>query len=240
MSNITRRESNSLYRTMKSIHDILTINNIPYWMVGGTLLGAIRHQGIIPWDDDGDIAIMKKDIPKFKRLGKIFEDNGLRLAGSEEDVCKRTRNDIESVCCYKNQCTFVIEGSQLNCDVFIMIPDSEHKDRITFADPYWAKAPNGGKKCYFLTNHLFPLIPLKFGNFYMYAPNNSILHLNTCYGPDWNSKSMMMFNHRTGVWASGEKHKLKPEDYLAIEPPKDTKDETVPESIHLKYKNRKP
>ncbi|MBR4389299.1 MAG: LicD family protein [Prevotella sp.] len=35
-------------------------HNIPYFMIGGTMLGAIRHKGFIPWDDDMDFAIPRK------------------------------------------------------------------------------------------------------------------------------------------------------------------------------------
>lgn len=54
-----------LLEIMKVIDRICRSNEIDYWLGSGTLLGAVRHGGFIPWDDDMDIDIMFKDKKRF-------------------------------------------------------------------------------------------------------------------------------------------------------------------------------
>lgn len=56
----------------KVFHKFCQENNIRYYMLGGTLLGAIRHKGFIPWDDDIDFGVPRKDYDKLISLrGKL-------------------------------------------------------------------------------------------------------------------------------------------------------------------------
>lgn len=52
------------------IDQICRKHAIKYTLVGGSLLGAIRHNGFIPWDDDVDIAMLRDDLEKFKLICK--------------------------------------------------------------------------------------------------------------------------------------------------------------------------
>lgn len=62
-----------LLEMLQYVDDVCRKNNLKYFLYAGTLLGAIRHKGFIPWDDDVDICMPMKD---YKRLIKIMiEEN---------------------------------------------------------------------------------------------------------------------------------------------------------------------
>lgn len=79
---------------LKEIDRICCRHNLQYFLVGGTLIGAIRHNGFIPWDDDIDICMLRKDFDIFLEIAKdelpkdIFLQDGINEKGYFDTIVR--------------------------------------------------------------------------------------------------------------------------------------------------------
>lgn len=69
-NNILKKLHKEQIEILDFIVEILKKNKLEYVLVGGTLLGAVRHQGYIPWDDDLDIGMPRKDYEQFLNIAE--------------------------------------------------------------------------------------------------------------------------------------------------------------------------
>lgn len=71
----------------REIKRICDENNIKYFIIAGTLLGAVRHGGFIPWDDDMDIGMLREDYERFVAAAKtgLGEDFFLQTTETDEN-----------------------------------------------------------------------------------------------------------------------------------------------------------
>lgn len=170
-----------LSKLLKLTHEVLESNNIEYWMCGGTLLGAVRDKGIIPWDDDGDICILDKHYNDLKKLEKELKNYGLGMS--------------KWGCGFK---VYDLKGDKLPgknflfpfVDIFMC---KEEDDKIYLSAKQCAKAWPAE---YHMKNELFPLKLYDFEDYKMWGPNKPNKYLSRSY-KDWRKKGMRNYDHET-------------------------------------------
>jgi len=168
-----------LYQMMYDIHQIFTINNIDYWLDGGSFLGAIRHKGIIPWDDDLDIGVMYSDKKRLLELKDILSKCGYTLI----------KFWFGFKIFYTNRKPTEFEYSFPNLDIFLynkiddIIQLNYKKARDTWPNERWKK------------DELFPLKLYDFGDIKVYGPQTHQKYFDRMYGKDWNKIAYREYDH---------------------------------------------
>ena len=82
---LLRRQQLRMLDILLEVDRICKKHQLPYWLSSGTLIGAMRHDGFIPWDDDVDIEMMRED---YLKLMKVLPDElpeWLALQNSDTD-----------------------------------------------------------------------------------------------------------------------------------------------------------
>lgn len=168
-----------LYELMELTDRLFRQHGIAYWAIGGTLIGALRHGGIIPYDDDIDLGILKTDTDKLLHLTKEFRRH--RVALTEVSWGYKLMPMVN---------TFVATGSYPCIDIFVYTSKrgGYYFDQDAAIDYF----PNS----HFEHHELFPLRQVSFGSgqrsisplqtfFHLCIPRVPEPHLTRCYGHDW-------------------------------------------------------
>lgn len=153
-----------LLNMLKEIDKILKAENIPYFLVGGSVLGAIRHKGFIPWDDDIDIGLYRKD---FEKMEKILQEK----LPSNLMYCKIGENKIPNApigYLYNISNPEIRLEKTETIDIFAIdnVPENKilKKIQAIFSSIYHlciyrTPAKNRGKKAYWFTKLILDLFP---------------------------------------------------------------------------------
>ena len=70
---------------MDEIHNICVQNGIHYTLIGGSLIGALRHKGFIPWDDDMDVGMLYADYARFEKIVSNMKHEWLEFSSAQID-----------------------------------------------------------------------------------------------------------------------------------------------------------
>ncbi len=125
---------------MQVLEDVKTVckkHNIPYFAEWGTLLGAIRHGGMIPWDDDMDICMKRKDYEKFLEVAEQELPDGYWLSNyrtfDTENLVTRIQNSKYPVLSAEQMERFHGFPYIMGIDLFVLdfLPgDSETEEQL--------------------------------------------------------------------------------------------------------------
>lgn len=120
----------------KEIIRVCELLNISYFVMGGTALGAVRHGGFIPWDDDLDIGMLREDYERFRQEAPehLREDLFLQTYATEEKspfYFSKVRKDNTEFCEYYCRKLDIHSGIYVDIFPYDNVPNND-KERAKY------------------------------------------------------------------------------------------------------------
>lgn len=119
---------------LQRVKDICDANGLQFFLIGGTLMGAVRHKGFIPWDNDIDIGMMRQDLLKLKELLETDEELTFAYCYNYEVGLKVPKIK------FRANPTIFIDVFMFDCiDVGAQSPDAVWEETVKINTQYSAK-----------------------------------------------------------------------------------------------------
>jgi len=146
---------------LKEFNRICRKYNLKYWCIGGTLIGAIRHNGWVPWDGDGDVGMLKEDYEKFKKVTNELP-NDIEFSEPADKPCSKLRSKKAKYIYTKWGNNWDLNKG-LQIDIFVF----KHDNNNIYGSSICG-IPDIKKRTY---SDIFPLKEIKFEDILVYVPN---------------------------------------------------------------------
>jgi lipopolysaccharide cholinephosphotransferase len=179
-----------LYQITKDLTEVLDKAGIRYIAHAGTLLGIVRNGGIIPWDDDVDLAIFHEDEPKLILLKPALEKLGYHMMYDSKkavmyDVSKIGNPNFDDHINGRKELTFPF------VDIFVIHNDLK-SDQFVYSN--WRTKEMFSTEWY-KKEWMFPLKKMIFGPIRLSCPQNPEAYLDHYYGPTWRTEGRIVPRH---------------------------------------------
>lgn len=201
---------------LSEFHNSAVKNNLEYSIDGGTLLGAVRHKGIIPWDDDLDIMVLKSKGNKtiLKKMFKDLDKNGIKHIKNHEGykLFFETGDKIQvnpwinHIRKFKKKHPEVKGRANISKKASKTYKKSKKKMYQPYLFPFLdillvniknnrtRYNKNRWEKCFHTTNSLYPLKTYKMNKLTVFGPNNPNGYLDSCY-KNWRKEAYKSYDH---------------------------------------------